>query len=373
MNKWIALITLNLFLTPAFAKIRIENVDFNTSQNSGIVTIHFKGPLHGSPDLSFRDDLVQIQMKNATVWPQINRDVRLMSSNDDTKLMAYQFDKNTARVRAIVPFNIADYQDQVELKITDGKMILTIPKLTQAAAVKVDRAPNPVIAANQEPAKNKKTIAQNLDENYLNKLIADIDDKKPTDSKLAPVKPNDSVKTAQAAPVKEAKSSFSLANYAGKFIAFLGFVLLLFYGVVHILRKGVTGKGKLNFLGSTKQVEVLNSTYVGPKKSLMLVRVHKQVFLVSSTENGMSLISEIQDPANVIKGDISDISGTNFDLQLNAAVSNEKLDDKVKLKAENNGNDDLAKFLKEGASRQPSKSKFSDQIKKKVKGLKPLQ
>ena len=133
-------------------------------------------------------------------------------------------------------------------------------------------------------------------------------------------------------------------------------------------------KGKLSFLGSSKQIEVISSTYIGPKKSMLLVRVHKQLFLVGSSETGMSLISEIKNPAELLKGEIKEINGTNFDLDLTQAQADELLENKVKLKSDPNSG--LEAFLNQNKSNDVSEGavvKFSDQIKKKVKGLKPLQ
>ena len=86
-----------------------------------------------------------------------------------------------------------------------------------------------------------------------------------------------------AAKTPSKKDNFSLMEYGGKFVAFLGLVLLLFYGLVTLMKKGFIKKGKLGFLNNAEQVSVLNQTFIGPKKSLMLVKAHNQVFLVSNT------------------------------------------------------------------------------------------
>src|SRR5690606_33110515 len=82
-------------------------------------------------------------------------------------------------------------------------------------------------------------------------------------------------------------------------------------------------KGKLGFLNSTKTVEVLSTTFVGPKRNVMLIRAHDQVFLVGSSENGLQLISEIKNPSGLMKEGERALAGDNFDTQLSKSPEKE--------------------------------------------------
>jgi len=117
----------------------------------------------------------------------------------------------------------------------------------------------------------------------------------------------------------ETKSNFSIMGYVGKFVAFLAVMIAGFYGVLTLFKKGIIKKGKLGFLNSTKLVEVLSTTHIAPKKSLIMIKAHKQVFLISNTEAGMTLVSEIKDVAGLIKTGEEEITGSNFDTNLNVA------------------------------------------------------
>ena len=127
-------------------------------------------------------------------------------------------------------------------------------------------------------------------------------------------------------------------------------------------------KGRLGFLNSTKIVEVLSSTHVGPKKTLLLIRAHEQVFLVSSSDQGMSLISEVTDVNGLLKEGEKQVAGNNFDTALVDADAKDKV---FKTKDVLGLNMVDESFVKNIAVKE--KVKFSDQIKNKVKGLKPLQ
>src|SRR5690606_33489069 len=113
--------------------------------------------------------------------------------------------------------------------------------------------------------------------------------------------------------------SFSFVGYAGKFIAFLGIVLLFFYGIIQLMKKGVLSKGKLGFLNNTQLVSVLSTTYVAPKRSILLIKAHNQAFLVSSSESGMQFIAEVKDVPGLVKEGERAIAGDNFDDSVNVA------------------------------------------------------
>ena len=160
---------------------------------------------------------------------------------------------------------------------------------------------------------------------------------------------------------------FSMTNYIGKFVGFLAVVLLLFYGVMTLLRKGAMKKGRLGFLNNTKVVEVLGTTHIAPKKSLLLIKAHNQVFLVSNTDAGMTLISEVNDMNGLMKDGEKQVSGSNFDSQLSVASLAEK---SFNTKESIDLSTELENLEKEEVA---DKVKFSDQIKNKVKSLKSLQ
>jgi flagellar biogenesis protein FliO len=177
------------------------------------------------------------------------------------------------------------------------------------------------------------------------------------------------------------KSSFSIATYVGKFIAFLSLMILGFYGVLTLFKKGVIKKGRLGFLHSTKLVEVLSTTHIAPKRTLIMVKAHKQVFLVSNTEAGIQLISEIQDVTGLIKNGELEISGSNFETNLVDAGKKEK---EFKLKEVKETSEDSDFSFEELMTETPAAKsiaktpvkddvRLSDQIKTKIKNLKQLQ
>ena len=103
----------------------------------------------------------------------------------------------------------------------------------------------------------------------------------------------------------------------------------------------------------------------------MLIKAHNQVFLVSNTEQGIHPISEIKDAAGLFKEGEKAISGHNFDTNLTEANLDELNEKKVKIKEDitkSNQQSSLSNYVD-----VKDKVRFSDQIKNKVKNLKPLQ
>jgi flagellar biogenesis protein FliO len=387
--KIYAFITL-CFLTlsfSSFAKITVKDLDLKTEGGRGILTITYSGNLVDYPELNVNLNSIDVLIPNSRVKKAINRKVNFVTNNRHTRIKATQRRSNVTKVKTIVPFTVDKVKDKVSLVIKDNKILLTFPKL------KAESAYIKTVSKNSSVAKTSPTSIRKaapeakelLNEDYLNSLIDQeksfaassdtikkVDKVKTTQSSQAANKATPAiVKTAKKTSLSNGKSSFSFMEYAGKFVAFLGVVLLLFYGVITLMKKGVIKKGKLGFLNKTDQVTVLSQTFIAPKKSLMLIKAHNQVFLVSNTDAGIHPISEINDVSGLIKNGEKIIAGNNFDDSLGDANVDEKLVTKIKIKediSQSNKQSSLSEFI--GTK---DRVKFSDQIKKKVKGLKPLQ
>lgn len=367
---------LTLIISNAYGNVEINKMDFSKAKDKGVITVHFTGNLNDYPELTVTGKSIQVVIPNSKVKKSIEKSVSFSSNLKDTQLRAYQSTKNSSKIKALLPFMIQKKKDQVALTIKDNKIELTFPRVM----VKLNESPKFGSILKKKKTKVKKEF---LNEAYLNNLLK-VDPKK-NDEKIAkkptsifnPKKSekigSDTVKTTLASPSlinKKGKSSISLIEYGGKFVAFLGLVLLLFYGVITLMKKGFIKKGKLGFLNNADQISVINQTYIGPKKSLMLIKAHNQVFLVSNTDQGIHAISEIKDAAGLLKDGEIALSGHNFDSNLGEANDDELNDKKITLKddiTQSNQQSSLSSY-----TNVKEKVSFSDQLKKKVKNLKPL-
>jgi flagellar biogenesis protein FliO len=320
--------------------------------------------MNGYPELAVEGKTIQVLIPDSKVKTVVEKSVSFSTHKKDTLLKAYQAERKVSKIKAQFPFLVQKKKAQVALVIKDNRIELTFPRVMVKLAKKAKTAP-----------KKKAVKKEFLNEEYLNTLLKVSDKRekknaaqKETSQKLVQ---KDSVSKKSAAPKRDSSgSSLSLIEYGGKFAAFLGLVLLLFYGVVALMKKGFLKRGKLGFLNNADQISVLNQTYIAPKKSLMLIKAHNQVFLVSNTDHGIHPISEIKDAAGLLKDGEKTISGHNFDTKLSDADEDKSIETKVKLK------DDITKSNQESSLSSylnvKDKVKFSDQLKKKVKNLKPL-
>lgn len=385
--KFLITFTFLLFSFTSLASVQVKNINLTKLGSIATLKISFKGKLQSDPELFVRDNIVQVALKDIVVWPKIEKRIGLSAqkARKDTTLLAYQYDKKLARVRALLPYTLKN-DKHVDMRIKNNMVFVTFP-------IKNVKAAAPVVKV----SKNKKG-SKAYDESFLDRLLNEkeqaaaspkLEKKNQNKRVLKKNRPavvqqkvvvEDKVKSTLSGleksltDVKDDKGSFNVISYFGKFVVFLGVILLLFYSVVYLMRKGVLKKGKLGFLNETNVITVLNTTYVGPKKSLLLVKVHNQTFLLSSTEKGMEFLSEVKDTPGLLKQGEHDIAGNNFD----SALTNENdLSPNIVLKENISESKPLVEERGILASLKKSKSReqvrFSDQIKSKVKNLKPLQ
>jgi flagellar biogenesis protein FliO len=374
-------------------KVKLESVNFNKDATHGTIILKLDRSLPETPELTVNTSMIQIAIPGSYVWPKIEKKVSTGGVEFDTTLLAYQYDKNLVRFRIMIPYELKGQENEVGLSLNDNEVILNFP-IKKVGMVATPRSNVAKAKKSFKPATKK---VSEYDEGYLNELL--------TENKKVELKDNffkskykkqkvkrirDKVSLSSSATKKtktflntKKKTDFSVSGYIGKFVAFLGIIILFFYGAMHAMKKGVLKKGKLGFLNDTSIVEVLNTTYLGPKKSLLLVKVHKQVFLLSSTDKGLEFLSELNDTAGLLKEGEQSLVGNNFDTTLKVADSNDKkfkikeltkgLTKVKEMKASDKEEIGLEGFLAKAESQVSDRVKLSDQIKSKVKNLKQFQ
>lgn len=353
--KWPILILFLATLIKAHASVKIEDVSvLDQGKNSGIkIGIKLSDALNSTPRLLVRDNIVQIELDQTDVWPKIEKKVTVEKSFDTT-LMAYQFDRGTSRIRTILPYNAENLLKDIKFTLSKNEVFLNIPSRSTAKVVETPAF---------HPSNN------NYDEKLLDNLLKDklVDAK--DDSKNSE-KTEDEVKTFLSSVKDKPKMGgnngvLQMGSYVGKFMIFLVVVLGLFYFMAIIFKKGMIKKGKLGFLSKTTAVEVLSTTYIGPKRSVLMIRAHDQLFLIGNSEKGIDFLSEVKDMNGVFKKSEKEISGFNFDGTLQNSVSENK---EFKLKENIQLSDNYAL----NALDKQESNKFSNHIKDKLKKLKPL-
>jgi hypothetical protein len=347
----------------------------------GALVIKMNGDINVNPNLTVKDRTLEIIIPGAHVSAKIEKKI------NDIRLTATQFDRDSVKVVAVLNRSLLGKEELVNITLKDGAIVVNVPK---GPMVKNSRSPEMVSAPVVVESALESKTNDKIDETYLNKLeneqakvnakIPDLKKTNQIDTDRVTVAQAGVAKTPNSQAVSSPKSSFSIAGYIGKFVAFLSLMILGFYGVLTLFKKGVIKKGRLGFLHTTKLVEVLSTTHVAPKRTLMMIKAHKQVFLIANSETGMQLISEIQDVTGLITTGELEITGSNFQTNLRDADKTEK-EFKLKEMSKEDNDFSLDELLNETPAAAKSIAKapvkdevrLSDQIKSKLKNLKQLQ
>ncbi len=365
----------------ATAGVKVTAVDLAVNGPHGYVNVALEGRSGEQPDIRVFGNSIEITLSGAEPFEAITKTV------NGARLSANVLN-GKAIVRAILPYEVN--QSGVDLGWKGRNIEVIFPRgmksVEQASAPMASPATK---SENKVLAKVEATVRKEaLNEDYLNKLIQD--DSAKTALKIEPKRKlktaaeeqRDVVRTRAAAPAttpstttthpRTGADSFSFAGYAAKFGIFLALVLGLFYGVVQLLKRGVFNKGKLGFLNNTQLIQVLSTTYVAPKRALLVVKAHKQIFLISNSETGLQFLSEMTDTSGLIKEGEKLVTGTNFDLNLGVAEADTEA---PSLKLKENITDSSPLPEERGIQALTAKDivKFSDELKKKAKKLKPIE
>lgn len=342
--------------------VKVTALDWSAAQNQGRFVVTLSSPLAETPDWDVKGGRFAMTIPGATVEKNTVRkldNVRIAAANTERGVLA-----------TLTFLNGPVNADNIALTLKDGKIEIST-KVPAAVAPAAVRAP----AITAKPKVDKKELG----EDFLKSIEAELERPAAAAATTATVAApattvapapaatafKDEIKAKQSAPKRD--GGFSFVSYAGKFTAFLGCVLLFFWGVIQLMKKGVLSKGKLGFLNNTQLVSVLSTTYVAPKRAILLVKAHNQAFLVSSSESGMSFIAEVRDVPGLVKESEKALVGANFDDNVDVASAQpiEQLREKA----------DIYQSVAEPEKTSVQKDivRFSDELKKKVKNLKSLQ
>lgn len=386
MNKKFLLVLATLASFSTQAGVKVTSVDLKTNGSHGYVNVTIEGRSPDLPDVKVYGKTIEVTLTNAEAFNSIFKNI------NGAQLSANVLN-GKAIIKAILPYVVnsnavdLDLKNQnIEVVFPRGKVVRTEAEVTPVKGSEKSLAHKKV--ENTVLAKVEKTIPkEKLNEDYLNSLMKEEKNKVSGRENVSPSQvkdqKRDEVKFKQASIAKpqnpeivpnpsSGTDSFSFAGYAAKFTVFLAMVLGLFYGIVQLLKKGVFNRGKLGFLNNSQMIQVLSTTYVAPKRSLLVVKAHNQIFLVSNSETGLQLVSEMTDTAGLIKAGEKIVTGSNFDVNLGSA---EDSDEESGLKLKENINESAPMPEERGIAALTAKDivKFSDELKKKAKKLRPIE
>jgi len=353
-----------IFAASVQAKTKLVSTNYENSNGLGKITLVLDGESRGTPELLIKENIIQVSMDDAVVWPKVEKKINIGSGSQAT-LMAYQYSKDQVRVRAIMPFAATEIEKSVTLNLKGNNVVVEFPLAHSKGAT----------AVKQDSKKGEDaSLVKILDDQRLKDNQEVVEDKV-NNTMAAPVDVVEKKRDVPTFEKRDRSNTISLVGYAARFIIFLGIVIGLFFALVAGFKKGILKKGRLGFLKSSELVTVLNTTYLAPKKSVVTIKIHNQVIVLGSDEKGIHFLTEIRDAAALLKSGEKSISGSNFDSALVSEETNPVETKNMRIKeniAESEGHSDLDNFLS-AAETVTDEVKLSQQIKNKFKSLKPLQ
>ncbi len=356
MKKNLFLLVLGLVSSiPSFGALNLKQVQVGNSPHSSEVTLLFDGKIDKNKvKLEFFNDIVQLSLSDVAVYPA---KIFSVNSNVLAKVFAYQYAPDLVRCRLTIKGKAENFKDRIRLSpsgkvltlrldagptvdqigvqasqaqrvapsesanVTAGKVAPTVAKVEdpeeKALLEKVLKAGAPVgvhaVAPEKAQEKTQEKSQDKAQEKAQDKFSQNASEQQP----LATGKPLPS-------PLK---AMGKLALVVGMFVvAALGFkrMMLNRKGRVDRVEKrsGVFGslKGAFGaFAGKAaareQMIEVIGTHYLGPKKSIMIVKVAGQNLVLGVTDHQINLISKLGE------GDLASESLENEDPKQNAGVS----------------------------------------------------
>ena len=101
--------------------IKINNIKLEKTDSGKMkASIGLDKDFEEIPELTIKENILQVSLPNTYVWPSIHKSVSL-NKNFDTKIMAYQYDKKTVRFRTILPYSLKGKASLVKIVVKKNK------------------------------------------------------------------------------------------------------------------------------------------------------------------------------------------------------------------------------------------------------------
>jgi len=250
----------------------------------------------------FVDDSIQVSVDDATIYPP---KIIPVSNSWIKKVFVYQFSANQVRCRITVQGKAETYKDRflmntegmsVALHVDGGRNISNSEKSRSMGS----SSSSSVRSGDSSSTDSEKNapVGDELDEDQLlDKVIHS----SPAASSSQSSQPS---QTGQVQNSKLPLAGGKPLPAMGPVMVKIGLVLCLVLACLAGLKKFTSGKwnlgDKLGLVNGTRKktaklVDVLSSHYLGPKKTITLVRVAGRILVLGVTDSSISLITEIHD------------------------------------------------------------------------------
>jgi|GEM_PF-932299 flagellar biogenesis protein FliO len=307
--KSLALFSLIFFSTMGFASVSLKKIEV---LNGNLIQFSFDQNIRQDQiSVEFFQDEVRITLDGTTVHPA--KIIPVRHGGPVSQVFAYQFNPNMVQCRLSIKGNAENYRQRLELKPQGNRLALKFFELNQAQSSSQTfqgqkgselSVLNPVASQgkNEEQSPEKISATQHQGEKDIEERIV---------NSLQGVSADSQLNTGNSAVVVEQASYKPLPSLTSVMLklVFVSALIIAAAALVRVL-KGIRMDPNNRLLkslqgithGALKQegpsIEILGSHSIGPKKSLVTVRVVQKVLLLGVTEQSIHMISELPSESN---------------------------------------------------------------------------
>lgn len=255
------------------------------------IDLFFDGKVNPSQvRTEYFNDIIQLSLDDVSVYPA---KISSYSGMELTKIFAYQYAPKLVRCRLSVKGKAEDYQKRVEVK-ANGK-VLSI-RIKPAESVAASSQERPKAAEPEKTAEEAALLAR-----VLKSETAEKPSEKPSKNSKASKASSGEQQSEPLASGKPLPSPF-------RSMMMLGLVMTVFGGFAFLLKKVKNGPSLINHKGFAgaiskfakgslgrkgKMIEVVATHYLGPKKSIAMVRVGGRILVLGVTNESINLITQL--------------------------------------------------------------------------------
>lgn len=304
LQKRISILFLALILSHSVTSEAALNLTKVQVLDPNSIDLIFDGKIQpGQIKTEFVRDNIQLTLEGVSVYPA---KVSMLSGGEMTKIFAYQYSPKTVRARFTVKGDALAYSKRLQVRANGKTIHLRVENssnkkdsvaTTQSASER--KSPSVETTASQTAAASVPTTAST---DLLERVTAAAE-KEATPEKKETIK-------AESKPLgrkesRESKKTLTDGKNLPTPFRSIG-VMLFILGLLGLfalfMKKAKNGKanklssfiGKLSGKSASKEmIEIIGSHSLGPKKSIMMVKIQNRTLVLGVTEDSMNLITEL--------------------------------------------------------------------------------
>jgi flagellar protein FliO/FliZ len=274
--------------TNAYATVTLKQVQM--ANDSQINLLFDKSFDKKNIKVEYFKDIIQLSLTDTLVYPA---KISTVNSGALTKIFAYQYSPKLVRCRFTVKGDAEKFKNALQVSNTGNKVTIRINNMES------DRV---VLQSSQasSPGESRREITQPEDKAILEKIAASVT---PAAQKIKDAKEEIPVQLTDnpITDIKKTSRHNPLFSFWKLFlvVGIIAVALIFIKRARYKMGSSIQKFAQKKFGKDTKLIEVLNTHYLGPNKSIAVIRVTEKLFVIGITNESINLITQIQEDDEV--------------------------------------------------------------------------